>query len=285
MKPTIRYAGMTDPGRVRQTNEDNWTADLGQGLFIVADGMGGEFAGALAAKAVVEILPGLVRHCFGSMKGLPRGRAGRRLKKAIAKLSTQLRQQTQNEPGLAGMGSTVVCAIVRDARVLVAHMGDSRAYRLRAGHLKQLTKDHSLVRLLLDSGDITADEAATHPARGRLTRNVGMDGEPLPQTRLLKLNPGDLLMLCTDGLTGMLDDQTIQSILRESVPLNLRCQKLISSANQAGGKDNVTMVLVAFREKRDEPALLQGTAGHAAACFRSGGSEKSELAQNSSSNG
>ena len=195
MKLTVQYAGLTDPGRVRQTNEDNWTANPEQGLFIVADGMGGQFAGALASKAVVETLPGLIKQHFEKLESLPKGRAKRRMAKAIATLSTQIRQQTQNEPGLEGMGSTVVCALVRGSQVLIAHMGDSRAYRLRAGRLKQLTKDHSLVELLLSSGDITPEEAATHPARGRLTRNVGMDGEPLPQTRLLKLDAGDQFLL------------------------------------------------------------------------------------------
>jgi protein phosphatase len=109
-----------------------------------------------------------------------------------------------------------------------------------------LTKDHSLVELLVSSGDITPEEAATHPARGRLTRNVGMDGEPLPQTRLLKLKAGDQLLLCTDGLSGMLNDQQIQSILNKSTPLESRCKRLVDAANQAGGKDNVTVLLLAL---------------------------------------
>lgn len=246
MKLIVRYAGLTDPGRVRQANEDNWTVDPEQGLFIVADGMGGEFAGALASKAVVATLPGLVRQYLGTLDGLPRGRARRRMTKAIATLSMQVRQKTQNEPGLAGMGSTVVCALVRGDQVLLAHMGDSRAYRLRAGQLKQLTKDHTLIRLLLDSGDITRKEVATHPACGRLTRNVGMEGEPLPQTRVLNLRPGDLLLLCTDGLTGMLSDRQIFSILEEHTPLEARCRRLVDASNERGGKDNVTVLLLSI---------------------------------------
>ncbi len=246
MKLTVRYAGLTDVGRVRRTNEDNWTADPEQGLFVLADGMGGESAGELASKAVVMALPGLVRQCLGAMESLPKRRAPRQMKKAIATLSTQLRRVTQSEPGLEGMGSTVVCALARGDQALVAHMGDSRAYRLRAGLLKRLTRDHSLVRLLLDSGDITSEEAATHPARGRLTRSVGMQGQPLPEARLLRLKPGDLLLLCTDGLTGMLSDQRIQSMLNESASLETHCQRLVAAANEAGGGDNVTVVLMSF---------------------------------------
>jgi PPM family protein phosphatase len=253
MKLSVQYAGLTDPGRVRQSNEDNWTAIPEQGLFIVADGMGGQFAGALASKAVVETLPGLIKQHFEKMDNLPKGRAKRWMAKAIAKLSSQIRYQTQNEPGLEGMGSTVVCALVRGDQVLIAHMGDSRAYRLRAGRLKQLTKDHSLVELLISSGDIKPEQAATHPARNRLTRNVGMDGEPLPQTRLLKLKFRDVLLLCTDGLTGMLTDQQIQSILNKSAPLESICQQLVDAANQAGGTDNVTALLLSVGGGEKKP--------------------------------
>lgn len=245
MKLTTRYAGLTDPGRVRSTNEDKWTADPGQGLFVVADGMGGEFAGALASEVVVQTLPGLVRQYLGRSDGRPGGSSTRRqMAKAIATLSTNLCQHSENQPGLEGMGSTVVCALMRGEQVLVAHMGDSRAYRLRAGRLKQLTKDHSLVQLLLDSRDITPEQAATHPSRGRLTRSVGMAGEPLPQVSRLQMKPGDLLLLCTDGLTGMLSDQRILSILEESAPLETRCRQLVNAANEAGGRDNITVVLV-----------------------------------------
>jgi PPM family protein phosphatase len=246
MKLSLRHVGLTDTGRVRRQNEDNWTADVEQGLYIVADGMGGEFAGALASKAVIATLPELVRQSFAGMDGLPRFRAGRQMAKAIATLSTQLRRQTQNEPGMTGMGSTVVCALVRGAQALVAHMGDSRAYGLRSGRLKQITRDHTLVQLLLDSGEITPEEAVDHPSRGQLTRNVGMEGEPLPQVRMLMFKPGDLLLLCTDGLTGMISDQQIRSILRKPASLESRCQSLVDSANQAGGEDNITVLLLAF---------------------------------------
>jgi serine/threonine protein phosphatase PrpC len=201
----------------------------------------------------VAALPSLVRQQFDNVTGLPRSRAKRRMAKAIALLSTQLHQQTQNEPGLEGMGSTVACALVRDNLVLVAHMGDSRAYRFRGGRLKQLTKDHSLIRLLLESGDITHEEAAAHPARGRLTRNIGMEGEPLPQTRLLTFKPGDVLLLCTDGLTGTLSDPQIESILNESSPLEKQCHRMVDAANQAGGTDNITVLLLSLVGVQKKP--------------------------------
>jgi serine/threonine protein phosphatase PrpC len=267
MKLTVRYAGLSDVGRVRPANEDNWIADPEQGLFIVADGMGGEFGGALASKVVVETLPSLVRQYLGTMASLPQRRAERRMAKAIATLSTQMRQQTESEPGLAGMGSTLVCALVRGSQALVAYLGDSRAYRLRAGELKQLTKDHSLIRLLLASGDLTPEEAATHPARGRLTRNVGMEGKPLPQTCLLKLRPGDMLLLCTDGLTGMLSGRQIQGILIEPGTLEERCRRLVDTAKQMGGEDNVTVLLVSVHRQGNNATEASST-GKSAQNFR-----------------
>ena len=182
------------------------------------------------------------------------GGAARRMAKALSTFSTQLRQQTRNEPGLDGIGSTVVCALVRGGKALIAHMGDSPGYRLWAGQLKQLTKDHTLIWLLIDSGDITPEAATTHPAFGRLTRNVGMAGEPLPQTRLLKLKPCDRFLLCTDGLTGMLGDPQIASILNEPSTMETQCQRLVDAAKEAGGNDNVTVLLVAVegRERKTD---------------------------------
>ena len=252
MSLTVRYAGLTDPGRLRQANEDNWTVDEEQGLFIVADGMGGEFAGALASKVVVATLPELVRRDFAARDRLQNRTVGRRMGRTIAALSMQMREQTRNEPGMAGMGSTVVCALVRGDRGIVAHMGDSRAYRLRAGRLKQLTTDHTLIQLLLHCGEITHEEVATHPAQGRLTRNVGMEGAPLPQTRLLKFRQGDLLMLCSDGLPNMLSDDQIVSLLNKPAPLNTLCRRLVDAANGAGGKDNITVLLLRLVEGEEE---------------------------------
>lgn len=244
MTPSIRYAGLTDVGRVREKNEDRWRADPELGLFIVADGMGGHAAGDLAARIVVETLPDLVRRYFGTDEPLPESGAKQRITGAIAELSRKMQEQTQNEPGLAGMGSTVVCALVRGGRMLLSYLGDSRAYRLRAGRLRQLTTDHTLVRLLIDSGDLTPEQAATHPSRGQLTRCVGMPGEPLPEARLLRLDAGDLVLLCTDGLTGMVTDREISKILTGTASLESKCDRLIRSANEAGGHDNVTAVLL-----------------------------------------
>lgn len=243
---TITAAGLSDRGRVRAENEDRWLADPQQGLFVVADGMGGAVAGALAATIVVETLPPLLRKHMQGDADLTDPRATAPVLAAIAELSAQLRAQSEHQPGLDGIGATVVLALLRGSHGLIAHMGDSRAYLARAGRIERLTNDHSIVQLLLDSGEITHAEAATHPARGQVTRFVGMPGEALPEARLLELRPGDRLLLCSDGLTGILRDVVLLAVLRSNLTPDAMCHRLIGAANAAGGTDNITALIVAM---------------------------------------
>jgi len=242
--PHLTYAGLTDRGRVRPQNEDRWVADPEQGLYLVADGMGGEVAGALAAQVVVETLPALLRQRLPGLDTLATSEAGQRVQAALVELNDHLRAQSRNHPGLEGMGATVVLALIRDTQALIAHLGDSRAYLWRQKRLKRLTTDHSVIQLLLHSGDITPEEAATHPARSHLTRFVGMPGEALPEVRWQTLAPGDRLLLCSDGLTGMVSDREVLAILNRRLPPEETCQRLIEAANAAGGQDNITVVIV-----------------------------------------
>jgi protein phosphatase len=213
-------------------------------LYIVADGMGGALAGALAAQVVAEALAALLRRRMVGVSDLTAPDAGERLLAAVAELSAQVRKESRGQPGLDGMGATVVVALVRAGQALIAHLGDSRAYRWRPGSLEPLTRDHSLLQLLLDCGEITPHEAAEHPARGQLTRYVGMEEEALPEARALTLDSGDRLLLCSDGLTGMLSDRELLAILNEDLALDQACHRLVAAANAAGGVDNVTALLV-----------------------------------------
>lgn len=241
---TIKYAGLSDRGLVREENQDSWCATAELGLFIVSDGMGGHLGGALASKIVVEALPELIRKRMRGFKNLFDSEAKKQLEGALVELSIQVREQTINEPGLKGMGSTVVLIMIKGSRALVAHMGDSRAYLLRRGRLKQLTKDHSVVQLLIDAGEIKPSEAATHPARNQITRCVGMEGDPLPNVTRLELEPRDRLLLCTDGLTSMLSDEEIGKVLQRRITPKSACRQLVDAANERGGNDNITALIV-----------------------------------------
>jgi len=240
----VEHAGLSDPGRVRDRNEDSWMADPRRGLYIVSDGIGGELAGDVASRAVVEALPGLVTRSLGEAPDPGAVETLQHVKEAICELSGQIRDQTRHEPGLEGMGATVVLALVRGACAVIAYLGDSRAYRLREGRLEQLTQDHTIVRLLVDRGEIAPDEAAAHPSRGQLTRAVGMEGECLPESARIDLQSGDRLLLCTDGLVDMLSDEEVGSILGDRAPPASTCRRLVDAANAAGGKDNITAVVL-----------------------------------------
>lgn len=242
---TISYAGLSDVGRVRTENEDRWFADPDQGLFLVADGIGGAVAGGLASQIVAEVLPRLLRNRLHGTRDPADAGVANQVSAALVELSERLREESRRAMGLKGMGSTVVLALVRQRQAVVAHMGDSRAYLLRAGRLEQLTKDHTIAQLLVDCGELAPEKAASHPAHGQLTRFVGMGIEALPETECIELSPGDRLLLCSDGLTGMLSDQQILAILSQQTAPDEACRHLIAAANEAGGKDNITAVVVA----------------------------------------
>jgi protein phosphatase len=249
----ILHSGLTDTGRVRIGNEDAWAADPAQGLYIVADGMGGHNAGEIAAQLVVDSLPKLVRKRIGTDGSAPRTTQAlaRRLRSAVARLNREVYAHSMSEPGLHGMGATVVLALVRGGEAVVVHMGDSRAYLLRDGKLKLLTKDHSVVQELIDIGEITEAEAATHPERNRITASVGMPGDATPDSRRVPLRAGDKLLLCSDGLANMVPDPEIGQILGRCRCPEMVCQDLIDAANVAGGQDNITAVVVEVQEPAD----------------------------------
>ena len=249
---TITAAGRSDRGRIRQDNQDRWGIEPTQGLYLVADGMGGRLAGGLAAQQVVDQLPVLLTRYLGGGTDLDAPEATEQVLAALRDLSAQLWQESAGRPGLEGMGATVVLALVRKAHALIAWLGDSRAYLLRARRLEQVTQDHTIVQILLSTGEITPEEAATHPARGQVTRFVGMAGEALPEARVVPLLPGDRLFLCTDGVTRMLSERELLAILQCSQEPDVVCRQVIEAANAAGGTDNMTALLVDCGEGETE---------------------------------
>ncbi|MBI3099513.1 MAG: serine/threonine-protein phosphatase [Planctomycetes bacterium] len=246
--------GLTDRGRCRPENEDAFALLPERGLFIVSDGMGGAHAGGLASRMVVAALPLMLERRLQTTR-LENARTHRSwlgqakaicsaIRDSILELSRALREQSAGQPGFAGMGATVVLALSHRGHLFFANMGDSRLYLLRRKTLKRLTEDHSIVGILLRGKRITEAEARCHPARGKLSRYVGMEGLVYPDVRFTKLTMGDRFLLCTDGLTEMVSEAAIRGTLLKVRDPAKACAALVSKANAAGGRDNVTAVVI-----------------------------------------
>jgi len=237
----------SDAGRVRKHNEDAYHVDVDLGLFLVSDGIGGAHAGALASEIVVKILPQMIDERISKLEKPSSKEIKLSLCEAIVELSQQLHSKSRDQIGLKGMGATVVLALIKRRLAYIAHMGDSRAYIFRDNQLKQLTEDHSIVGILLRHGDITPEEAKEHPAKGRLSRYVGMDGEVYPEVRSMAIKKEERLLLCSDGLSGMLNDKNIAELLIMHPDPQAACEALVDAANFAGGEDNITVVIVDWK--------------------------------------
>lgn len=240
----INFAGLSDIGRVRKTNEDSWTADHDFGLFIVSDGMGGHAAGDVASKTVIDNLPKLLHKKLKDVTNLGNSSIYEAFSQSMGQLSNNIRDMSLHNPALKGMGATIVLAFIRGRQALIAHMGDSRAYLFRNGELIRITIDHSVIQLLIDSGEMKPEDAEKHPSRGQITRCMGMKGDPLPEIQLINLNINDKILLCSDGLSGFVSDKQISVLFNEIKDVNLLCKALIDSANSAGGKDNITTICI-----------------------------------------
>jgi serine/threonine protein phosphatase PrpC len=239
----FRWGALSDIGKLREENEDTFWVGPELGLFLVSDGMGGHRGGGLASKIVTEDLPAMIETRLDRLRvGSPR--AIRRLfKKAIVEQSKQLLMEGESESGFKGMGATLVMVLLRKGRAYIGNLGDSRVYRLRKGRLVQLTKDHSVVSELLDRGRIEPEEAENHEAQGEITHYVGMEEKARPYVRSFGLKEGDRLLLCTDGLTDLVNDEAIAAILRERGDCEEACKAMVDAANAAGGDDNITVII------------------------------------------
>lgn len=237
----ITHAALSDPGLVRESNQDRLFTDPDHGIYLVADGMGGLSRGDLAAQLVIDHLPGLLVRRLRGISDLGGDLAQRAMSSAIIEVSTTVRN---HQIGPQGMGATVVLAYMRDSMALIAWLGDSRAYLFHQKRLQRLTTDHCLAELLIQSGDLTPEQAVTHPTRTQLTRYVGMHGHPEPETRAIPLAPSDRLLLCTDGVTTMIGDKDIEKILQNHPHPEEACRELTTTANTAGGTDNLTVITI-----------------------------------------
>jgi protein phosphatase len=239
----------TDVGRQRRGNEDSSYASAP--VFVVADGMGGAQAGEVASQMVVEEFSA----------GLPEdGSPEERLSVVIQKANREIHARSRSDAASAGMGTTVTAAYLDEDAVVLAHVGDSRGYLLRDGELSRLTEDHSLVEELLRGGKLTEEEALEHPQRSVITRALGIEPIVEIDTWTYPLRPGDVVLLCSDGLTSMLSEQQIQQLLVVTPELAEAADRLIADANAAGGRDNITVVLFRVELVSDaEPGIDQPT--------------------------
>lgn len=226
------YGSRTDVGLVRDHNEDSLAVN--PPLYAVADGMGGHAAGEVASEIAIQTL----------VANAPETADGDDLARAVVAANHAVIRAAAEGIGRKGMGTTMTCAMLSGKRLVVAQVGDSRAYLLHEGGLQRITRDHSLMADLIESGQITVEEARVHPQRSVITRALGSDPSTLPDIYEMNVAPGDRLLLCSDGLSGMVDDSLLESVL-ERVKDPQRCAaSLVNEAITAGGYDNVTAVVV-----------------------------------------
>jgi protein phosphatase len=236
----------SDLGRQRQGNEDSYFVRAP--LFVVADGMGGAQAGEVASEMAVESFDG----------GLPDGAPADGLVSVIEEANRRIHDRSRAESQRAGMGTTVTAAYVGEREVTIAHVGDSRAYVLRDGELTRLTRDHSLVGELVARGKLTEEQAETHPQRSVITRALGPEPEVQVDVQTYPARAGDVFMVCSDGLTSMVPEARVREILQAGSSLEGVGRDLIVAANDAGGRDNITVILFRLEEiDGDEPAAAQ----------------------------
>jgi PPM family protein phosphatase len=241
-----RSTAVTDTGRKRRHNEDSYVCE--PPLFAVADGMGGAQAGEVASGLAAAAL----------REDRPEDSSGEdRVTALIQEANRRVYQRSSEDAAASGMGTTMTVALVEDGTIAFGHVGDSRAYMVRDGSLEQLTDDHSLVAELVRSGKLSPEEAEVHPQRSVITRALGTDPDVDVDTFSIQTQPGDVFLLCSDGLTSMIDEGLIlEEVERHRADLKAAASSLIAAANRGGGEDNITVVAFEIVEEgaEDEPA-------------------------------
>lgn len=241
--------GLTDVGKKREKNEDSLLVNADLGLFMVADGMGGHLGGEFASKIAVKTVEETIQRLLGDPEAtlatdsvFDRNDPGELLKYALKVASQRIYEEACRNTNLRGMGTTAVVLFIRDGRGFIGHVGDSRAYLVRNGEVRQLTADHSLVAEQLRAGFITEEELKHHKFKNIITRSVGFQNEVEIDLLIRDLEAGDRFLLCSDGLTNLVEDSDLHKIVLKNPPKEA-CKKLIDLANKRGGDDNITVVI------------------------------------------
>ena len=251
MSSAIEIVSRTDPGKVRSHNEDFVAHELNMGVVLLADGMGGynagEVASGMAARIIVEGLTHAWRGLTENKPALANGIeiAGNSIQQQVERANWAIFEKAQNEPQCAGMGTTLVAGLFYDNQLTVGHIGDSRMYRLRGEVLEQITKDHSLLQEQVDGGLISKEDARKSRNKNLLTRALGIDPKVEAEIHSHDVLPGDTYLVCSDGLNDMVEDEEIRlTLLALQSNLALAAEQLVMSANDNGGRDNISVVLV-----------------------------------------
>jgi len=246
---TAKAAARTSQGRVRTGNEDSFGMLPEHGIYVVCDGMGGAAGGEIASRMAVDTI-------LDRMSAMPDAEqdaadGGERLHEAIAEANRMVHGRAEREPSLSGMGTTLVALLLEGEQALVAHAGDSRCYLLRGGKLERITQDHSLVDEQMRMGAMTAEEAERSPLRSVITRAIGTQPSITEDVAVIQPQAGDVFLLCTDGLTREVKEDSIAQILGGNNDLEVAVQALVDAANEAGGRDNVTTLVVRIKGDRE----------------------------------
>ena len=239
----MKIAAITDIGSCRQENQDNYCAQQlpgGTAWGIVCDGMGGVNGGRIAAHIATDTMQ---QYFARQMRSLQPGGEKIFIMRGFDITNRAVYEKATSDPEMMGMGTTGVCAYAGGGLAHVVHAGDSRAYLFHEGEMRQITRDHSMVQQLVDSGKITREQAAQHPKKNLITRALGVSANIVPEYNRCEIEVGDILLLCSDGLTNMISDEEIALVLRE-VPFFEAPSILVDRALQAGGQDNITVLLM-----------------------------------------
>lgn len=257
-----QFCAKTDPGRARDNNEDSVAFDGATRTVVLADGMGGYNAGEIASgMATAFIKSELSRWLLEAGAGANVREVRRAMEICVDNANLSIFNAASSNAQYAGMGTTLVVGVFTGDKLLVGHIGDSRCYRLRAGVLERITKDHSLLQEQIDAGLITLEQAATSSIKNLVTRALGVEDTALLEVNEFAVQAGDLYLLCSDGLSDMIDDAAIARIVATESSLEQKAIQLVDAANENGGRDNISVLMVAvseFAEKRGLIARLLG---------------------------
>ncbi len=272
VKDALEIVSQTHSGMVRSHNEDSVACDAEHGLVVLADGMGGYNAGEVASGIAVSVMSSEIRHMLEHGSPADKDQASgdeigvAALRDNVKKANLSIFNAAQSQPQYAGMGTTIVSGLFYDNRVAVAHVGDSRMYRLRGDTFEPITRDHSLLQEQIDSGVISKELAKLSKNKNLVTRAVGIEADVVPEVHVYDTQVGDIYLFCSDGLNDMVEDEDIGATLQMlQNNLALAAKQLIEQANDNGGRDNVSVILI---KVRDSYALSRGWWGKLKSWFK-----------------